>query len=68
MSERRATTEGTSGAGCYDDHSKYQRATAATAADLTAECVAPISMPRDARTFVVADYGRPAQLDRVGSG
>ena len=57
MSERPDTTEGMKGGGYYDDHSEYQRATAASAERFISESVAAAPLPAAGRMFVVADYG-----------
>jgi cyclopropane-fatty-acyl-phospholipid synthase len=57
MSERTTTTEGMKGGGYYDDHSEYQRATAASSASFIPQCVDAVPLPTDGRMFVIADYG-----------
>src|SRR5581483_5347884 len=41
----------------YDEHSEYQRATAASGAGIIADLVAGAPVPGGDRMFVVADYG-----------
>jgi hypothetical protein len=57
MSDRAAATQAMKGGGYYDDHSEYQRATAASAAGDIAEFVATAPLPDADRMFVIADYG-----------
>jgi cyclopropane-fatty-acyl-phospholipid synthase len=57
MGDPGATTEGMKSGGYYDDHSEYQRATAASGARLIAELVAAAPLPAGDRMFVIADYG-----------
>ena len=52
-----SATEGMKGGGYYDDHSEYQRATAASGAELIRESVAAAPLPDHGRMFVIADYG-----------
>ena len=52
-----SATEGMKGGGYYDDHSQYQRATAASAAQLIGESVAAAPLPDQEQMFVIADYG-----------
>lgn len=67
MSKPGATTKGMKGGGYYDDHSEYQRATAASAATFIAECAAAAPLPRDRHTFVIADYGSSTGRNSVAS-
>ena len=50
-------TEGMKSGGYYDDHSEYQRATAASGAAIIADLVAGLALPAGDRMFVIADYG-----------
>jgi hypothetical protein len=67
MSEGSATTEGMKGGGYYDDHSEYQRATAASAVELIRQSVAAVPLPLDGRMLVVADYGSSTGRNSVAS-
>jgi hypothetical protein len=55
------------GGGYYDDHSEYQREVAGTAADLIAESVAAVPLPRAGRAFVIADYGASTGRNSIAS-
>jgi hypothetical protein len=52
-----AATEGMKSGGYYDDHSEYQRATAASGAAIIAELIAGAPLPAGGGMFVIADYG-----------
>jgi len=55
------------GGGYYDDHSAYQRKTAAAAGDLIAASVDAIRLPPAHRAFVVADYGASTGRNSIES-
>ena len=69
MSEQSAATEGMKRGGYYDDHSEYQRATAASGDRFISQCVAVTPLPGNDETFVIADYGSSysATLSATGS-
>jgi SAM dependent carboxyl methyltransferase len=67
VTERAAATEGMKGGGYYDDHSEYQRATAASAAGFISESVAAMRLPDADRMFVIADYGSATGRNSVAS-
>jgi cyclopropane-fatty-acyl-phospholipid synthase len=59
--------EGMKGGGYYDDHSEYQRATAASAGRFISESVAGVLLPDADQTFVIADYGSATGRNSVAS-
>jgi hypothetical protein len=67
MSEGSSTTEGMKGGGYYDDHSEYQRATAAGSSRFISDAIAAIALPDEASTFVLADYGSSTGRNSVAS-
>jgi hypothetical protein len=67
MRGRATTTEGMKGGGYYDDHSEYQRATAASAGSFIPECVAAVQLPAEGQMFVIADYGSSTGRNSVAS-
>jgi gibberellin A4 carboxyl methyltransferase len=67
MSDRVTTTEGMKAGGYYDDHSEYQRATAASTARFIPDSVAAVPLPDRDRMFVIADYGASTGRNSVAS-
>jgi cyclopropane-fatty-acyl-phospholipid synthase len=67
MSEPTTTTEGMKRGGYYDDHSEYQRATAASSASFIPLCVDAVALPSDDRMFVIADYGSSTGRNSVSA-
>jgi hypothetical protein len=67
MSKPSTTTEGMKRGGYYDDHSEYQRATAASAASFIPESVAAVPLPSDGQMFVIADYGSSTGRNSVAA-